>query len=78
MRILDLFRRKKQPASDPVLAALTKGRCPDCNGDMFYAGPQGGLAQNIQCANKSCGSKFNVAPFDNGFCGPLFLAQRIG
>jgi hypothetical protein len=36
--------------------------CPDCGSTKFLEGPQGGLAQNVACAQ--CGSRYNLAfPF---------------
>lgn len=75
-----LFSRKPLTASEIVFRSLTRrdgAECPDCHGDMFLMGPQGGCAQNIKCANKECGSEFNVAPFDGGWCGAPMIAARI-
>lgn len=50
------FNLRDSPKSNP------DGRfCPDCEDEAgsFWAGPQGGLSQNIQCANKKCSSFFN-------------------
>lgn len=33
-----------------LLETLNKGICPDCGAEKFLEGPQGGLAQNIECA----------------------------
>ena len=80
MSIFDFWRRKKPQAApaitDPVLLALTNARCPDCNGESFACGPQVGRFQDIICIG--CHQKFCVAPFDNGWLGPLFFAKRIG
>jgi len=46
---------------------LTRG-CPDCGGDNFFAGPEGGSCTNICCANPECRSAFN-------WC--LSLVERI-
>ena len=43
-----------------ILESLNINRCPDCGGEKFLAGPEGGLSQNIKCAN--CGSEFNYCP----------------
>jgi hypothetical protein len=54
---------------------ILKNTCPDCgNHQGFYAGPCGGMSQNIFCQNRECRSGFNVTAFDshNG------TAQRIG
>jgi len=49
--------------TNPLLLYFAKeGRCPDCNGNNFLAGPSGGLSQNIKC--NSCKSKFNVAIYE--------------
>lgn len=69
--------RLKRDEENAVLKSLSKGRCPDCGEREFYMGPQGGLCQNIACGNDNCGSRFNVAPFDDGWCGPAFLAERL-
>lgn len=72
--------RHPQPPWDPVFAALTdhKGaHCPDCGNEIFYYGPHGGACQNVMCANDDCGSRFNLAPFDDGWRGAPFVADRI-
>lgn len=40
--------------------------CPDCGGKGFWAGPSGGMSQNIFCMNVDCRSGFNVTPFASG------------
>lgn len=73
----------KHFSADPSIDALYwalyyNHQCPDCNGKDFYMGPQGGMSQNIQCANTRCASWFNVAPFEDGvWLGDPFLIQRI-
>ena len=58
--------------------SLQDGVCPDCGGDQWYLSPQGGAAQNIECGRVDCGSKFNLAPMDDGVIyGQLMLAERI-
>ncbi len=42
-------------------------RCPDCQGELFIHGPEGGMSMNIRCA--TCGTKFC-------FMGP-FTPMRI-
>lgn len=37
------------------------GRCHGCDGALFLAGPRGGMAQNVMCANMNCRRKYNVA-----------------
>jgi hypothetical protein len=54
---------------------LTELICPDCGGEEFLTGPQGGLSQNVMCGK--CDAKFNLAPFDNGWLGKPFIAERI-
>jgi hypothetical protein len=58
-------------------AALERGECPDCGQTgQFLAGPRGGDALNIMCAN--CGAKFNVLSFDGRtWTAKLLSAQRI-
>jgi len=61
--------KSKPPAlpPDPILEALgTLHICPDCKGNTFIMGPQGGMSQNIKCENRECGSEFSVAPFEDG------------
>ncbi len=68
-----------KPVGDPVFEALAvKHICPDCGGAEFLMGPQGGASQNVKCANDKCGSKFNLAPFEDGkwFDTPM-IAERI-
>ena len=57
---------------DPSLDSLMDGKCPNCGGDKFLAGPEAGLSQNIEC--KGCGVDFNVT-FLNG---RLIFAEWIG
>jgi len=45
---------------DKNLVSLFDGKCPDCGGDSFLRGPEGGLNTNIECA--SCGARFNFCP----------------
>jgi hypothetical protein len=57
-----------------LLDALNRGCCPDCNRRGFVLGPKGGAAQNIECANLECRSRFNVT---SGMTMELIFAQRI-
>lgn len=70
-----------KPVSDKtrVWEALTGpgAHCPDCGGREFFLGPHGGACQNIACANPACGSRFNLAPFDDEWCGVPIIAERI-
>lgn len=60
---------KKNPDEEAILKkCLNRGVCPDCKGDSFLKGPEGGCSVNIECAE--CGSRFNVCP-------PHFF-ERIG
>lgn len=34
------------------------GRCPNCRGQSFYQGPEGGLSMNVECAQ--CGCRWNA------------------
>lgn len=45
------------------VSVVENNQCPDCKKFGFLAGPRGGLAQNVKCANRECGSRFNVTPF---------------
>lgn len=49
-----------------------RGKCPDCGGSDFEAGPSGGMCQNVRCA--VCGARFNLV-----VCGPELIAgvERI-
>lgn len=47
--------------------------CPDCGGQEFLAGPRGGLAQNMKCGTRRCGSEFNIARYE----GRVFHVDRI-
>ena len=79
-RLVSRLRGKPAEPKDSVFEALTdrKGaHCPDCGGLDFFMGPQGGMSRNIKCANEHCGSEFNCAPFDEGWCGTPMLAERI-
>jgi hypothetical protein len=71
--------RKKDTPVDPLVYALyNQHACPDCNGDKFTMGPQGGGCQNIKCSNLDCGSEFNVSPFDDGqWLDTPFIVERI-
>lgn len=48
--------------------SLQKGECPDCGGDRFFRGPEGGGAVNYYCANPNCSQGWNIA----------FFIERIG
>lgn len=37
-------------------------QCIYCGGREWYAGPTGGMAQNIRCANEDCRHWFNWVP----------------
>ena len=39
---------------------VTDLKCPKCDSEKLLAGPRGGLARNIKCAE--CGYWMNVAP----------------
>jgi len=60
--------------TEPLLAALNSGRCPDCCGVKFLKGPEGGLTENIKCTG--CGAAFNYCPPCNVLPGGF--AERIG
>lgn len=79
MRLFGFEFGKPKPSVDPVFDAIANRHvCPDCGSDKFHMGPQGGMCQNIKCANKACGSEFNVAPFEDGqFLDVPFLVERI-
>jgi hypothetical protein len=57
----------------PMIDALSRGHCPDCNYRGFVLGPKGSLAQNIECGNLSCRARFNVTIFG----WQVVFAQRI-
>jgi len=62
---------------DLLFKSFEERQCPDCHGKNFIMGPHGGMSQNIECS--SCGSNFNVGPFDDGvFLGSVFMVDRIG
>ena len=68
-----LFDRKDKVPKTPeglddalYQALYVRHECPDCSGEKFTMGPQGGMCQNIKCANDQCGSEFNLAPFEDG------------
>lgn len=65
--------KKDEPKQDSLgeLEPLRQARCPDCDGEEFLGGPEGGICQNIKC--EGCGSKFNVAIV----LGNLVFAERI-
>lgn len=64
--------------ANPVFEALANRHvCPDCGGDSFSMGPQGGMSQNIKCSNLECGSEFSVAPFEDGqWLGTPIMVER--
>lgn len=41
--------------------------CPDCGGEKFYDGPQGGMSVNIKCATEGCDSWFNMCIIHGGY-----------
>lgn len=60
----------KESVEADLFELIQQNTCPDCLRQGFYAGPSGGMAQNIYCMNPRCRSAFNVTSF--GFC------ERIG
>lgn len=91
MSILNWFRKKTQTPQewranqkrhksipeDLWNAIWINRKCPDCQSEEFFLGPHGGMCQNIMCANPKCGSKFNLAPFDEQWCDTPFIMERI-
>lgn len=75
-------RVRQMKAAKPlptVQECLVKGICPDCGGNKWFMGPQGGMCQNIKCSNPDCGSRFNCGPFEDGqWLGQPLIADRIG
>lgn len=57
-----------------LAAKIESGCCPDCGYRGFVLGPRGGSAQNIECGNVACRSRFNVAVMG----WHVMLAHRIG
>lgn len=53
-------------------AMICREECPVCGSIErgFYAGPEGGMSQNIECANPNCKARFNVTP-------TIGIAERI-
>lgn len=49
-----------------LYALIAKDECPDCHHHGFYAGPEGGMSQNIFCMNRDCRSGFNITPLSHG------------
>lgn len=62
--------------TDVEVAALDKGKCPDCDGDKFLEGPHGGASVNIKCAK--CGARFNIVPGCPGSFGKERLSGPEG
>lgn len=61
-------------AMEPLRKAIEEGRCPDCGSKAgFLSGPEGGMSQNIMCANDKCCSAFNVSAFN----GQVIMLERI-
>ena len=60
-----------QTEEGKLYAIIATDECPDCHHLGFYAGPQGGMSQNIYCANGDCRSAFNITPM-------IGTAERIG
>jgi hypothetical protein len=57
------------------IAAINRGRCPDCNHRGFVLGPRGGASVNIECGNLECLSRFNVA--QNPYSHHMLVGHRI-
>jgi hypothetical protein len=50
-----------QDTPDGKLYAQIVKACPSCKSKSgFYAGPRGGMSQNIFCKNATCRASFNV------------------
>lgn len=60
--------------ADHVRDALRRLVCPDCGCQDFQAGPRGGLAMNIRCANPLCAHYFNIGP--GGIFGERISCDR--
>jgi hypothetical protein len=52
---------------------IEAGHCPDCDYRGFVLGPKGGAAQNIECGNVECRSRFNVTFWSSA----VVMADRI-
>jgi hypothetical protein len=46
-------------------ARISGGYCPDCGYRGFVFGPRGGNSMNIECGNRFCRARFNIAQFIN-------------
>jgi hypothetical protein len=57
-----------------LVAEINQGHCPDCGYRGFVLGPMGGAAQNIECGNIECRSRFNVTVYGS----EVLMVQRIG
>lgn len=79
MKVFGLEIRWRPQQPKPIIhkdwkECLKRGFCPDCLSNRFDFGARGGMVQNVTCSN--CGSKFNLAPFDDGWLGEPFLIVR--
>lgn len=73
-QILSSFKPEEQ---ELIIALYFDRKCPDCGGTSIIPGPQGGLNENIKCANRECGSEFCVGPMEDGtWCGAPFYVSR--
>lgn len=46
-----------------MFTLVTKNVCPSCGSHSgFFAGPEGGISQNVFCANVECRAGFNITP----------------
>lgn len=58
------FGKKPDAESDDSVEQEEKViKCTYCGGTQFYGGPEGGLSQNILCANPNCRHWFNHTVF---------------
>lgn len=63
MEILsDAGRRVANATGVGKQAEPEKMKCTYCGGTKFYGGPEGGMSQNVLCANDQCRHWFNHTP----------------
>lgn len=62
----------KETDAGKLWGKIMRNECPECGATDwgFHAGPEGGMSQNIECANDKCGARFNVTPM-------IGIAERI-
>jgi hypothetical protein len=73
LRILLTGAFPTRPETTALDSLSTRGACPDCDSRAFWAGPRGGLSQDVECIG--CGARFWIGR--TSMDGPVWTAGRV-